>query len=216
MQYRSGWHILQELQHLKEAYGIEGFAVVGDNFLVNKRRVRDICKAIGNLGLRWSTLSRVDTVDYDSLETMYDSGCIEIKFGIESGNEAILKAMDKGISLNQIYNAIKMTHAVGMKVKAFIIHGYPGENMETTRDTITLLDNLSGLIERVSLFRFVPLPGSRVYNEAKENRLIIAEDDWSRCHIHHNPNHWWGSEEEFAIVEEAYARLDEFIQKHWG
>lgn len=216
MQYRSEWHIRQELQHLKDNYGIEGFAVVGDNFLVNKRRVRSICESIGNLDLKWSTLSRVDTVDYDSLEVMYDAGCIEIKFGVESGSELILKAMGKGISVNQIYNAIKMTHSVGIKVKVFIIHGYPGENMKTTQETITLLNDLSDMIERVSLFRFVPLPGSRVYNEAKENRLIISDNDWNRCHIHHNPNHWWGDESDFAVVEKSYNQLDKFILEKWG
>ncbi len=216
MQYRSGWHVRQELEHLKTVYGIEGFAVVGDNFLVNKKKVRDICESIGSLGLKWSTLSRVDTVDYESLEIMRDAGCIEIKYGVESGSEAILKAMGKRISINQIYNAIKMTHSVGIKVKVFIIHGYPGENMETTEETIALLDDLSSMIERVSLFRFVPLPGSRVYCEAEKNRLILPGDDWSQCHIHHNPHHWWGSDEEFSIVGASYKKLDEFIARMWG
>jgi radical SAM superfamily enzyme YgiQ (UPF0313 family) len=216
MQYRSTWHIRQELQHLKDNYKIGGFAVVGDNFLVNKRRVRSICESISSLDLEWSTLSRVDAVDYDSLEVMHDAGCIEIKFGVESGSELILRAMGKGISVNQIYNAIKMTHSVGIKVKVFIIHGYPGENMETTQETVTLLSDLSDKIERVSLFRFVPLPGSRVYNEARENRLIIADNDWSRCHIHHNPNHWWGNKSDFAVVEKSYNQLDKFILEKWG
>ena len=216
MQYRSEWHIHQELQYLKDNHGIEGFAVVGDNFLVNKRRVHKICESISSLGLKWSTLSRVDTVDYDSLEVMHDAGCIEIKFGVESGSELILKAMGKGISVNQIYNTIKMTYSVGIKVKAFIIHGYPGENIETTQETISMLDNLSDMIERVSLFRFVPLPGSRVYGQAKENRLIIAENDWNNCHIHHNTNHWWGNSEDFAVVEKSYRQLDKFIFEKWG
>jgi len=178
--------------------------------------VRNICECIGNLGLKWSTLSRVDTVDYDSLEIMHDAGCIEIKFGVESGSETILKAMGKGISVNQIYNAIKMTHSIGIRVKVFIIHGYPGENMETTQETIAMLSNLSGMIERVSLFRFVPLPGSCVYDQAKENRLIITENDWSSCHIHHNPNHWWGDEEDFVAVEKSFRLLDKFIFEKWG
>lgn len=216
MQYRSGWHIRQELEHLKTVYGIEGFAVVGDNFLVNKRKVRDICDSIESLGLKWSTLSRVDMVDYESLEVMRDAGCIEIKYGVESGSEAILKAMGKRISVDQIHNAAKMTHSVGIKVKVFIIHGYPGENMETTEETIALLDDLSPMIERVSLFRFVPLPGSRVYCEAEKNQLILSGDDWSQCHIHHNPHHWWGSDEDFSIVEASYKKLDEFIVGRWG
>ncbi|MDR3559669.1 MAG: radical SAM protein [Candidatus Pacebacteria bacterium] len=216
MQYRPGWHIRQELEHLKNTYGIEGFAVVDDNFLVNKRRVRDICESICDLDLKWSILSRVDTVSYDDLEIIRDAGCIEIKFGVESGSEKILKAMGKGISVNQIYNAIKMTHSAGIKVKNFIVHGYPGENMETTQETITLLDDLWAMIKRVSLFRFVPLPGSRVYNEAEKNKLHLKDNDWKKCHIHHNPNHWWGDKKDFHVLEESYKQLAEFILKKWG
>ena len=216
MQYRSGYHIRQELEYLKDVYGIEGFAVVGDNFLVNKRKVCAISESIGNLGLKWSILSRVDTVEYDILESMYDAGCIEIKFGVESGSETILKAMGKRVSVDQIYNAIKMTRSVGIKVKVLIVHGYPGENMQTTQETITMLENLSILIERVSLFRFVPLPGSRVYNDAERNQLIITGSSWNKYHIHHNPYHWWGSDNDFAIVGESYASLDKFILEKWG
>jgi len=216
MQYRSGWHIRQELEHLKNVYRIEGFAVVDDNFLVNKSKVREICESIDDLNLKWSTLSRIDAIEYDILEKMYNAGCIEIKYGVESGSDKILKAMNKGISVNQIHNAIKLTYSVGIKVKVFIIHGYPGENMETTQETIMLLDNLSTMIERVALFRFVPLPGSRVYNEAKENQLLITENNWDKCHIHHNPYHWWGNDKDFIIMEEAYKKLDEFILKKWG
>ncbi|MFO7807443.1 MAG: radical SAM protein [Candidatus Moraniibacteriota bacterium] len=216
LQYRSGWHVFEELKYLKETYNIEGFAEVGDNFLVNKRNVYDICEAINPLGLEWSTLSRVDTVDYDLLETMHESGCIEIKFGIESGSELILKKMGKGISLNQIYNAVKMTYASGIKVKVFIIHGFPGENHETTQETLNLLDDLSGMIERISLFRFVPLPGSRVYEKGGEYNLNLEGDVWEKCHIHHNRNHWWGTEDDFRIVESSCRRLEEFVRKKWG
>lgn len=97
--YRSPWHIQEELIHLIKNHSIEGFAVVGDNFLVNKQKTKDICLSISGFGLKWSTLSRVDTVDYDSLELMEDSGCIEIKFGVESGSQRMLDAWEK-ISLS--------------------------------------------------------------------------------------------------------------------
>lgn len=217
MQYRSPWHIQKELVHLIRAYSIEGFAVVGDNFLVNKEKTRAICHSIGSLDLKWSTLSRVDAVEYDILETMFRAGCIEIKFGIESGSDRMLKAMGKNISLDQIYNAINITHSIGIKVKIFLIHGYPGENMETTVETIRLLEKMSLKIERVSLFRFAPLPGSYVYNNYLANGLLISNssDDWNKSHIHHNHYHWWGTEKDFDILSKSFKRLDKFISDHW-
>ena len=46
-----------------DQYGVEGFAIVDDNFIVNKNKVGDICDQIQDLGSRWSALSRVDTID---------------------------------------------------------------------------------------------------------------------------------------------------------
>jgi len=63
IQYRSGASARTELTHLIDRYHVGGFAIVDDNFVVNKRKVADICDAVADLDLTWSALSRVDTVD---------------------------------------------------------------------------------------------------------------------------------------------------------
>jgi radical SAM superfamily enzyme YgiQ (UPF0313 family) len=221
MQYRSGASARRELIHLKERYGINGFSIVDDNFIVNKEKVFDVCRGIADLGLLWSALSRVDTVNPELLQAMRESGCIEIKYGMESGSEAILKAMEKRISREQIRKAVRDTHAQGIGVKLFVIHGYPGENMDTTKETLGLLQELRTLVERVSLFRFVPLPGTYVYNNPEEFSLRNTDrqqgwnGDWSRYHIHHNPEHWWGTEEDFQKVEAGYKLLKDYVDAEW-
>lgn len=221
IQYRSGASARFELEHLIENYGIDGFAIVDDNFIVNKNKVRDICLSIRELGLRWSALSRVDTIDQALLDDMAASGCIEVKFGMESGSEALLKAMRKNTTQHQIRNAVRMACQAGIKVKLFLIHGYPGENLNTTRETIGLLDELAGDIERVSLFRFVPLPGTYVYDHPEEFGLHGTDrdpgwnGDWSRYHIHHNHLHWWGSDQDFSLVQRGYEELRGMVDRRW-
>ena len=217
LQYRSGANAKMELEHLKRKYQIEGFAIVDDNFVVNKRAVRNVCEAIGDLGLHWSALSRVDTVNYELLETMRDAGCIELKFGIESGSEQILRAMGKNITCNQIRRTIALASSAGIRVKAFLVHGFPGETMETTRETISLLKEIGHMIDRVSLFRFVPLPGSLVFKNATAYQLNIPErvEDWEKFHIYHNNYHWWGDEADFRQVESSYTELNAFVEETW-
>lgn len=222
MQYRGGASARAELVHLIEAYDIEGFAIVDDNFIVNKHKVADICAHITDLGLRWSALSRVDTVDQPLLETMAAAGCIEVKFGVESGSERLLKAMRKNTTQDKIRRAVHMSAAAGIQAKAFIIHGYPGENTETTRETITLLRELRPWLGRVSLFRFVPLPGTEVYDNALLHRVHGThheqgfDGDWERFHIHHNDRHWWGSEADWEETQRSYAELKDFVEAEWG
>lgn len=217
IQCRSGSNIRMELEHLKLKYKIGGFAIVDDNFVVNKNMVRNVCEAIGDLGLRWSALSRVDTVDYELLEIMRNAGCIELKFGVESGSERMLRAMGKNISGNQIRKAITLASSVGIQVKIFLVHGFPGENLASTQETISLLKDIEPMVDRVSLFRFVPLPGSYVFKNPNLFDLNIPKhiSDWGKFHIYHNNYHWWGSKEDFQQVEFAYQGLRRFIADHW-
>ncbi len=177
MQYRSGASARNELIHLIENYKIGGFAVVDDNFVVNKRKVADVCTQIRDLNLRWSALSRVDTVDEELLKQLRDAGCIEIKFGVESGSQRILNAMHKNITPNDIRNTLRLARRANINSKIFIIHGYPGENMESTLETIRLLEDQRSLISRVSLFRFVPLPGTYVYNHPEQFNVHGTDRD---------------------------------------
>lgn len=222
IQYRNGDSARRELEHLVAQYDVAGFAIVDDNFIVNKVRVRDICTKIADLDLRWSALSRVDTVDAALLKDMAASGCIEVKFGVESGSEQLLRAMRKNTTREQITKAVRWSVDAGIGAKAFIIHGYPGENLATTHDTIDLLDKLGDELARVSLFRFVPLPGTQVYENSLEfglrgtHRSSDWDGDWEKFQIHHNDRHWWGSERDFAELQAAYAELETFIEERWG
>lgn len=217
IQCRSGSNIRMELEHLKREYKIGGFAVVDDNFVVNKNMVKNVCKAIGDLDLRWSALSRVDTVDYELLEIMRNAGCIELKFGVESGSERMLRAMGKNISGNQIRKAITLASSVGIQVKIFLVHGFPGETLASTQETISLLKDIEPMVDRVSLFRFVPLPGSYVFKNPDLFDLNIPKhiSDWGKFHIYHNNCHWWGSKEDFQKMKLAYQELRKFIADHW-
>lgn len=222
IQYRGGLSARTELESLIEGYGIEGFAIVDDNFIVNKAKVGDICDHITDLNLRWSALSRVDTVDEPLLRKMYRSGCIEVKYGMESGSESLLKSMRKNTKREQIKRAVRMAADAGIAPKVFVIHGYPGETAETTADTISLLDELGDDLARVSLFRFVPLPGTQVYAQAAQHHLRGThlqsdwDGNWSKFHIHHNETHWWGSDQEWEELQRSFAQLLEHVESRWN
>ncbi|MFI1172911.1 B12-binding domain-containing radical SAM protein [Streptomyces melanogenes] len=221
IQYRSGTSARRELVDMIERYGIEGFAIVDDNFIVNKAKVRDICMHVRDLGLRWSALSRVDTVDEALLADMAASGCLEVKYGMESVSPAILKAMRKNITADHIRRAVTWSRSAGINVKLFLIHGYPGEDLKSTAETMELLAEIAPRISRVSVFRFVPLPGTYVYEHPDEFALHHTSSqpgwngDWSQYHIHHNDRHWWGTEDQFAQVQQGYEQLAAMVDELW-
>lgn len=221
VQYRSAAGIREELCLLKRQYGIQGFSIVDDNSILNKSGLKDILEAIQDLGLKWNTLARVDTVNEEMLRMMHEAGCVELKLGMESGSSKILSSMNKGITTEQIAHAVEMASNVGLRVKLFVIHGYPGEDHTTTRETISLLDALGSLVQNVNLFRFVPLPGSYVYNHADDFDIHGThyqkdwDGDWDKFHIYHNDAHWWGDETDRNNVNASYAVLKDYVARSY-
>ena len=215
IRYRSGDNIREELEYLIATYEIEGFCITDDNFIVNKENLYDILKKIEPLNLKWSSLSRVNTVDSNLLNRMKKSGCIEIKYGIESGSQRILDIMNKQITIDQIMDAINITYDAGISVKAFILHGFPGENIESTKETIELLEKIKSKVNRISLFNFMPLPGSEVYNNFKEYKLELPQS-YEDIHIYNNCRGWWGDENAKREVKKSFMFLEEYINSNWG
>jgi anaerobic magnesium-protoporphyrin IX monomethyl ester cyclase len=222
VRYRSGPDARRELISLSKVYGIQGFAIVEDNFTIDRTAVIDISTSIADLDLAWSAPSRVDTVDPVVLAAMARSGCIELKFGMESGSPRMLAAMGKRITPDRIRQAVRWTVDAGIDAKVFIVHGFPGENAASTQETVDVLRSLGSAISRVSLFRFVPLPGSPVYEHASQfgvhgtHRHDGWDGDWSRFHIHHNARHWWGTTRDWREVQDSFGRLKEFVETHWN
>lgn len=216
IQYRSGSHIRTELEYLINNYGIKGVAIVDDNFTSIPEKTIEICNSISDLGLRWSALSRADSVNVEMLQTMKKAGCVEIKIGVESGSNYLLNAMGKRITTKEIYNAINLAYRFDLSIKIFLMHGFPGENMETTDETISLLKTIRGMITKVSLTRFVPLPGSYVFNHPSEFDLHNekeTEGNYERCFMYNNHHHWWGNDEDFTELNLSYQKLVSYLKK---
>ena len=93
--------------------------------------------------------------------------------------------------------------------------------MASTDETIKFLDRVGHWIERTSLFRFVPLPGTYVFNNAKQLNIrglpgsADWDGDWGRFHIHHNHHHWWGSVRDFDALTDAFWKLWDYVESRW-
>ena len=100
---------------------------------MKKERVMNVCQEIRHRGLHfaWECLGRVDALDYATALEMKAAGCTRIFFGIESGNEQILKLMNKKITTDEARQAVQAAHQAGLQVGAFFILCYPGDTDDT-------------------------------------------------------------------------------------
>jgi anaerobic magnesium-protoporphyrin IX monomethyl ester cyclase len=126
------------------------------------------------LDVGWECLSRVVTMDAEVAAAMKRSGCLRVFFGIESGNDSVLKIMNKHITTAQAKSAVKIAKAAGLKVGAFFILGYPGENDQTVLETIRFASLLP--LDYLSFTMPYPIPGTPLYERVKGDGVSI--EDW--------------------------------------
>lgn len=217
VRYRSPQNIVDELEYLKNM-GIEGFSIVDDCFLTNEQKALSIIKEISKVGLKWSLTARVDQINKTVIEALVESGCLEIKFGLETGSNKILEEMKKGFTVEEAKEAITLVRKYSIGVKAFIITGLPGENKETNIETEKFLKEMGKEnINRVSLLRFVPLPGSHIYENPKDYGIKkdVKFMNKSAYRLYEKSARWWEKEEDYIMRNEIYEHIKTFMLSIW-
>jgi radical SAM superfamily enzyme YgiQ (UPF0313 family) len=115
------------------------------------------------LDVRWRCLARVDRVNRELLHKMYRAGCRQIHYGIESGNEEVLKATAKHIDLEQVRRAIEWTAEARIDSKGYFILGLPGDDEASMEQTIEFAASLPLTEAMFSIA--TPFPGTRLWDE---------------------------------------------------
>ncbi|HID33047.1 MAG TPA: radical SAM protein [Anaerolineae bacterium] len=171
---RSPENIADELEHLMHTYGVRNFYFIDDLFTIDVRRLDKILDHFieRKMDIRWQCLARVDRVNPDLLGKMYQAGCREIHYGIESGNPEVLKRTAKHIDLNRVRDAVTWTEAAGIRAKGYFILGLPGDNEETIAETIEFAASLPLTEAMFSIA--TPFPGTQLWNELLRRHPDLA------------------------------------------
>ena len=184
--HRGTDHVMKELTMLKER-GIREFFVVDDTFTIDRDRVIELCKRMvkENLNIPYKISSRVDRVDPELLDYLAASGCYSIHYGVESGTQRILDYMQKGVTLDQVRETFKNTHAAGIKPFAYLMMGVPTETLEDINRTIDFVDEIKP--EYLNYSICTPFPKTYLYENARKEGEI-DEDYWLEFAKRPDPN----------------------------
>lgn len=173
---RSAKSILKELEYLT-SIGVHNIMFHADTFTIDRTMVMELCNEIirNKLKIRWICNSRVDTVDEEMLLAMKKAGCWMIAYGIESGNDEILKNVKKGgnATVEQARKAVLWTKKAGIGVWAYFIIGLPGENETTIRETVRFSKSIPADIINFAIA--APYPGTELYRQAKTRGWLESE-----------------------------------------
>ncbi len=172
--------VVDEMREIAEL-GYDHVWMSDDLFTLNYKRTFQLAQAIedAHLPLTWECLSRVTHVDKALFDQMHRAGCKRIFFGIESGDENVLKEMKKGITPDQARAAVEACVAAGIKAAGFFMVGYLGETTDSLIRSINFSSSLP--LDYVSYTIAYPLPGTGFYERVKERR---QHGEWHK--VRHN------------------------------
>ncbi len=181
VRYHSTDRVVAELQYMAKLK-FHQINIVDDLFTANQKNCLAVCDEIlkRNLNINWTSFARVDTVSEALLSKMKAAGCTAVSFGIESANPDILKTIKKGISIQQVTDAIRMCRRVGISPYASFILGLPGETPETIEETTAFAANLQREGLAYGFHILAPFPGTEVREQSNRLGIRILTDDWSR------------------------------------
>ena len=177
VRYRDAENIVDEIEWLIKDFGVREINIRNDTITINREHVVDFCRELLRRGIkiRWQGPTRVDCVDRELLKLMKKAGCHTLRYGIESGNQEILDRMGKGITLEQIRDAVRWTKEAGIEIMAYFMIGYIDETEKTIMDTINFAREIDpdGAIFSIG----TPLPNTDLFYRAVE-RGLIERDYW--------------------------------------
>ena len=172
--YRSPESVDKEMKMLHE-HGYQAIGFMDDNFIWNEERTRQLCDIMKKYGMLWGCQARVDAITEPIAKMLGESGCCYVDLGVESFNDEILKYVRKGITTEQIYEAINLLKKYNVPVKLNVLIGSsPLETKETLRHTLKEAKKLK--VDQVMFNIVSPFPGTEFYKLCKENNWLSTGD----------------------------------------
>ncbi len=175
---RSPENVADEIEYLINSFGVEHFWFCDDIFGLKPGWVREFRDIVlqRNLKFRYKIQSRVDLLlNENTIDALHDSGAETVWVGAESGSQKILDSMDKGTTVEQIYQAAKLLKGKNIRVAFFIQLGYLGETKADIKKTIAMIKEL--MPDEIGISVSYPLPGTKFYETVKND--LKTKTNWS-------------------------------------
>jgi radical SAM superfamily enzyme YgiQ (UPF0313 family) len=172
--------IVSEIEMLYRAYGVTGFMFYDDELNVSKSLV-ELMSSIADLQVRLGTEFRLrgfvksELFTEDQAQAMYRAGFRWILCGFEAASPRILDNINKRATLEDNTRVVEIARRHGLKVKALMSIGHPGESTESVRAVHDwLLDVKPDDFDCTVITTY---PGTPYYDEALEHPTL--SDVWT-------------------------------------
>ncbi|MCP4131036.1 MAG: B12-binding domain-containing radical SAM protein [bacterium] len=164
---RSSESIVAEMVHMHREYGVRQFLFQDEYFITGPERAIEFARLLmkEKLDICYKVFARVDLVNEDAIKALADSGCLEIRFGIESGSDRVLKAIKKGFDSATALKTVSLAKKHIKYVDTFFIWGFPFETIEDFSESLFQMITFRGMGVRVLPSMLTYLPQTKIYRD---------------------------------------------------
>lgn len=157
--------IQDEIRHIRDEFGIHGIMFFDDELNLDKKRTLGICEKIKELGdITWRGFMVTAKFDEEIANACKESNCYEVASGIESGSPKILRNIKKPATVELNKKFLITAKKAGLRTKAFMIIGLPGESWMTIKESYNFLKNLGEFAPDDCDFSILQVyPGAPIY-----------------------------------------------------
>src|SRR3989338_3227978 len=160
---------IAEMRHIYETYGLRGIMFYDDELNVNPQMIplmHGIARLGKELGIEWKLRGFVKSELFtaEQASVMYEAGFREILIGLESGSPLILKNINKRATKEDNTRCVELARDAGLRVKALMSMGHPGESEQTVRETEEWI--LAMKPDSFDLTRITVYPGTPYFDHA--------------------------------------------------
>jgi radical SAM superfamily enzyme YgiQ (UPF0313 family) len=153
---------------LKDSAGVQHIWFGDDVFALDRHWVQQFAAEVQrrDAAVPFKIQSRADLMSEMTVKGLKAAGCAEVWMGVESGSQAILNAMDKGLAISSVYAARRLLNEAGIRACFFLQFGYPGETWAELQETIRFVRETRP--DDVGISFSYPLPGTVFYERVQQ------------------------------------------------
>ena len=203
--------ITEEIKFLKDKYGTRFFHFTDESYppalfqKLSRKLIDD------KLDIAWTTHMRFEEslLDEQVWQDVAESGCKYLHFGYESGNQRVLKLMDKSTKLDAIETNLRMSSEAGIWNHLMGFFGFPGETNEEADDSKAFVEKNSAHIHSLGFMTFVLGKYSPIAFEPEKYGVSYYKNpEWDLA------LDYYFTTKDGLTIQQALDVFDEFELKH--
>lgn len=173
--------VMSEIEYLLSRKKLSGIKIFDSTFTADRGHVEEFCSRMKSVKIPWECEIRADTVDYDLLKLMKESGCYYINMGMETANQSHLRHIAKGITSEQVLDVLSICKKLDIRSKVFFTFGHLNQTFKECLDDIGFIEKNRDRIDFFAVTVGMRIyPSTRLEKECRERGIIKKSFFWTK------------------------------------